>query len=96
MKLTEDNFQTRIKYFAPIWAFPFIAILAAINEQLNGAEETWFNESFVLWVFLIANLPMMYGWISGKIPVKEMIIFWLLAPFALWVGLLMLKLAIVG
>ena len=96
MKLTEENFQSRLKYFVPVWLFPFIAIFAAVNEQLNGVATTWFNESFATWAFLFVNLPMMYGWIARKIPVKEMIIFWWLAPFVLWVALVMLKLAIIG
>jgi hypothetical protein len=96
MKLTEENFKSRIKYFAPVWSFPFIAIIAATNEQLHGADKTWFNESFVIWVFLIVNLPFMYGWITRKIPAREMIVFWWLAPFLLWVCLVMIKLAIFG
>ena len=96
MMLYEENFRSRIKYFALIWLVPFIAILAAINEQLNGAEETWFNEAFVIWVFLVANLPVMYGWVSGRIPAREIIVFWWILPFILWVGLVLLKLVILG
>ena len=96
MRLTEENFQSRLKYFVPIWLFPFITILAAVNEQLNGAQQTWFNETFAVWAFFVLNMPIMYGWLTGKIPIKELIIFWWLTPFVLWVGLVMLKLAIVG
>ena len=96
MKLTEGNFSSRIKYFAPVWLYPFLAILAAVNEELNGAEETWFNEQLIVWVFLLVNLPLMYAWMKGKIPVKEMIIFWWFAPFLIWVGVVYVKLALVG
>jgi len=96
MRLIEENFQSRLKYFVPIWLFPFIAILAASNEQINGADQTWFNESFAIWAFLFLNLPVMYGWITHKIPIKELILFWWLTPFVLWVSLVIIKLAIVG
>ncbi len=96
MKLYEENFQARIKYFFPVWLFPFLAIFAATNEQLNGTEETWFNESFILWIFFVVNLPVMYGWMSRKIPIREMVIFWWLGPFVLWVVLVILKVEIIG
>lgn len=96
MRLAEDNFRNRIKYYAPAWLFPFIMILASVNEQLNGNQDHLLIRFLISWSFIVLNLPVMYGWLTGKIPAKELIVFWWLTPFILWVGLVFLKLAIVG
>ena len=87
--ITEANFKSRLKYFVPIWMFPFIAIFHAVNDQLLG------NYVLVL-LFIALNTPALYGWKSGLIPFKEMIAFWWLMPFLLWVSLVFVKVKIFG
>ena len=66
MNLIEPNFNKRVKYFVLIWLFPLIAILAATNEQINGKENTIFNETFALFAFVACNIPVLAGYLNGK------------------------------
>jgi len=96
MRITEPDFRSRLKYFLPVWLVPVILIISAIQEQEYGKENAWLGGSVPIVLAVVLNLPFLYGWISRKIPVKEMLLFWWLGPFALWVVLVQIKLAVFG
>ena len=88
MRLVEEGFSRRLKYFLPVWALPFVLISVAIIEEKQGTDIRW-----TALLFLLANLPVLVAWTRHEIPLKEMLLLWWIAPFALWVGLVQLKLA---
>ncbi|PCJ19741.1 MAG: hypothetical protein COB04_05385 [Gammaproteobacteria bacterium] len=94
--IVDKSFSSRIKYYAPVWVFPFVAIYAAVNEQQNGAEASGITGGIASICFFACNLPMSYAWTRGLIPVKEMILFWWLSPFLLWAMLVYLKVQFYG
>ena len=49
-----------------------------------------------IFLAIALNLPFLYVWISRKIPVKEILLFWWLGSFAMWIVLVLIRLSVFG
>ena len=76
-----SGLSSRMKYYVAPLTFPFILMAFSLSSGDGGRPYT----SLALMIaFVAVNVPVLWGYMNGKLPPKELILFWWLGPFVVW------------